>query len=301
MTDTRPRDHSIMIAPKFSQLSSNVDVCDLEKVSPLKSGNSETTFVGIGNRIPQTDCVKLILNSNLSHIIQTECLDYASEMDISYRMLTQPQSFFRNPQRFLLGEHYNGKTFSLSSLKQKNTILETVEEFLVRTSGAPTIQYSVLLMADELLTNSIFHTPIYAGNHNKAENNVLDEDLVSDLFIAENSQSLVIGSVNPFGTLDLDRLFSRIAVAHDKGLAKAIRDEHPYGAGIGWTIMINLAASIYIGIDEGRRCVIALGLPLRKSYRKVEGMAKNFHFIKGVAGRFPVYSQPITRTKENAA
>src|SRR6185503_5841871 len=128
-------------------------------------------------------------------------------------------------------------------------------------------------IADELITNAIYHAP-------RRQPVTLEEHEVGHLEIACDGNYLAIAQRDPFGSLTQDTIVSYLnrCLVH----RSPFDGEGSSGAGIGLYRVFQSLSKFIVNIDPGKRTEVIALIDLRVTMKKFRQMPKSFHiFIAG--------------------
>ena len=267
--------------------NNQIVLVDRAHALPKNSDPSQAILISAG--LSAEDLLVQTLQSRIPHIIQTSLpiveRDLAAEIAISAALIEQPQDFFSNPLKALLPQ-VQAKIFSreIIGAHSKSSTLEEVLVFLKQIPGSATVRDHLIRIADELYMNAIFSAPVDSSGNPKyrdcdrTKEVQLEKHEQGMLQIGFDAQSVVLVCIDPFGSLDTNRLLSSIEQIYKKGVIASMRSE-PGGAGIGFHAVYDLTPSLYLGVSPKRKTAICCKFPLGMSYRELEGTPKSLHLI----------------------
>lgn len=183
--------------------------------------------------------------------------------------------------------HLVTQFYSFHNSKNKDNIVREVKEYVeVHVPGSRNILEAVALIADEMYMNAIFDAPtnptgqhIFA-NKDRAEEVSIDESQPAQIFLCHDENWIIIGCVDPFGSLQVQPLLKRINETYkDNGMAH-VRESGSGGAGLGCRLMFEYSTSMYIGVKKQQKTIFVCKLPLKKSHKAMANMPKNIHFLE---------------------
>ena len=265
-------------------------------ITPAKSmairladaGTEETieNKIVVCEQIPALDVLRLALERSANQIIQEKNPHWEAEMKASAIMLAAPRSFMDMPMATILSpddltpeaeKRVTEKEIVFSSSEEKNDVLESVNQTLRDFGCADTFCSDVRLVADELFTNAIFNA---AFTHTKgiSRNQKVVVDKPCRIFIGRSEERLVVGCEDPYGSLNIRKLLAQIRRCEEDGAQRAITWGMG-GAGLGSYIVFQNAMSMFYGVEEGKRTIVAAIFPLGKGSRARSKIAKSVHFI----------------------
>jgi hypothetical protein len=239
--------------------------------------------------------LEMLMNQNILHICQSDNPYFEQDLNSSAMLLNDVDSFARFPASSILcpRELSEQKENSLilmdyrfDRVSQKQEILSKLESTLAGTGASSSIRADILLIADELSTNAIFNAPFVdlentsPGASRDDQSIKMNDGRTARFFIAADDSRFVVGCCDPYGTLNINKMLSRIKDCYDAGVSANIRMAGNGGAGIGSFMVFNSAASYYVGVAVGEYTMVCCTLPIKMSNRARQEMPKNLHLIK---------------------
>ncbi|MCB0351421.1 MAG: hypothetical protein KDD38_09575 [Bdellovibrionales bacterium] len=238
--------------------------------------------------------IALALDAGYTHICQSSHPYFVPDLNTSALMLLEDKQFINYPLSSIITPSEVGPEaeanlthfeYKFEQAGQKFTILQGVGKALGEKKVSPSIQADVLVIADELSTNAVFNAPFVdmentaSGASREDQSTRMHQGKSASIFLGANDTRLVIGCKDPYGTLNLMKLFVRIKKCYDTSVAENINMTGRGGAGIGSFMVFNSSASYYAVVEEGQCTMILCALPVRMSSKTRLEIPKNLHFI----------------------
>tara|TARA_B100000749_G_scaffold280771_1_gene278573 strand:+ start:58772 stop:59665 length:894 start_codon:yes stop_codon:yes gene_type:complete len=272
-----------------------VEVVPLMKDAP--QGPFASHHIGLSNTADIVKNLELFQNSKLMHLVQPNKFDFELELNSSALIAANPNTFFDFPASTILAPQRAGKSaeeefvfidFEFNKSSEKHPALILLEVELEKISSNQSLISTVRTIGDELFTNAIYNAPFIGSVGIKGEDRQkviqLPESKKSRIFLAKDDQRLVVGCVDRYGSLELNRLVDKVHSCFKMGAASQIQMDSKKGAGIGTYMLFEASPSIYVGVDEGQHTVFACVLPMNMSSKKVQELPKSYHFISERGG-----------------
>jgi hypothetical protein len=233
-----------------------------------------------------------ITDHGFDHVCQGSNPLFATDLNTSALILKDQSIFLKNPTEAILQpiELMHDKkgqsvvfseSFNIHS--QKSGLLDRVENRLLNLKINSTIRSDIRLIADELFTNAIYHAP-YAGLgidriqiQNEFSEKLRRPPELSTIFIGKNSDTIVIGCEDKYGSLDNQKLIRQIKKCEYENPGECIIMDERYGAGIGSYMIFNLSMSYYSIVNKNKCTIICCTLPITVSNRARQIFSKNIH------------------------
>ncbi len=228
-----------------------------------------------------------------SHILQNTDRHFAQELNSSAIMLTDQLAFEKYPLSIILSPGVDpvsnepklqilSKNFN--SAGQKSEVLTSISEALDNLAVQSSLKGDILVIADELITNAIYNAPFVdlenclPGAPRDNRNIKTPEAKAATLLMGRDSNRIVIGCKDQYGSLNFQKFLTRVKNCYDAGVAATMRMDGAGGAGIGSFMIFNTAMSFYVDIKKGVHTSVFCVLPLGMSNRQRSAMPKNLHF-----------------------
>ncbi len=252
------------------------------------SQNLEETILIYENAAPQ-EVLRYAVERNISQIVNETGPHHESELKSSMAMMEAPISFFDFPLATILcPEDVNAQSEkSMLQLEipffksdDKESILDSIGDYMKSLAGSGTLESDVRLVADELFTNAIYNAGFQdtPGGADRTHSVTLDEKQTCRLLVGAKDDRLVVVCEDLFGTLNILKLLTRIRNCYEEGAHKSITWDKP-GAGIGSYLVFKSCMSVYYAVQENERTVVACVFPLRKGMRARSELGKGVHFV----------------------
>lgn len=259
------------------------------------NGKSEDSFtakhIGVAEGLESMEAISLAKKHGLKHLVNTSKADYQRELNVAAHMIEKSDELFkypvasvftpeavdeRNEDKFKFVEY----EFSKSTEKYNALILLEVE--LEKISSNESLITNIRTIADELFTNAVYNAP------NKAKGKIdhrnqgaqMDAGKSAKIFLAKDEKMLLIGCIDPYGSLHPGDLITRIDNCYSNGVAQSMSMSEMGGAGIGAYMAFDLSTSFYVGVNPGVASIVMCAIPLHVSNRKIQKMPKNYHFLR---------------------
>lgn len=271
-----------------------------QRLADLESQKSFKNVLGIqlasDVQVSESAILSHILDSQLTHVCHEQNVNFEEELLTSALMLTNPNVFFEKPLTSIFSpdkveqlddSHFEIWSTSFHKISEKVDVISEIRRLIEERLGFQAIASDIGLIADELFTNAIFNAPyvdqktyLNPGISRTDSSLAMPEPNRGRVFIGLEGKRLVVGVKDPFGTLNIEKLFKRIKNCHDNGVAENI-NTGPGGAGIGSYLVYRASTSYYAAVSEGEATILCCSIPLEMSGRKRQQLPKNIHCIHG--------------------
>ncbi len=249
--------------------------------------------IHVSESIGPSDVLKLAVDQSRAHIIQTKNPFFAHDLNTAALVSTHNSALSEFPVSAILapenyGQKSNGELTifeqSFVASGEKAQILQNVEATLGQHSIPGSLTADIVLMADELITNALFNAP-FVDLENTQPGAAREDEIATApeksarLFMGLDKNRVVVGCKDLFGTLNANKLFTRIKNCYDTSVGDNINLTGAGGAGIGSYLIFNSSASYFAEVKIGSHTTICCTAPLRMSSRARLSIAKNLHCL----------------------
>lgn len=239
--------------------------------------------------------IELAVTRKIRHVLQQESFEFEKELNAAATMIKEGPKMLEMPLSSILKpdlrswNQEQGLTLldiEFDKAIHKRDILNKVEVELQNCSKSQSFIADALSLSDELITNAIFNAPYVDAENSRSgicrsKDHVSMEDNKKGRFlVGSDSQRVVIGCLDPYGSLNLNNLFIRIMNCYQQGVAQNINMDGEGGAGIGSYMIYNLCSSFYAIVEKGNATMICCCLPLKMSSSKRAELPKNLHYFE---------------------
>lgn len=264
------------------------------KIDEIKPEENSDNLIFTDNA-PTLSLIKICLNNKTKHIVQRSNIDPPKEISVAQNMENDPDKYFSFPLSTIFGNpNPTAETesalrqlfFEVSNSSDKYALMSTLERYVKGLTKASSLLYEVLNTADELYTNAIYNAPFvdYANDSNGAErdfNSVHVADNKRPYFFAGHDGSrIVLGCNDQFGTLNVQKLLSKIKKCYENDLS-AVINYSSGGAGIGAFMIFESSASVYIAVRQGIQTLICCSFAYKLNSVSRTQLPKNLHIYSG--------------------
>jgi hypothetical protein len=258
----------------------------------VKKTKSPDSVIILDDKLSTIKVLSLCIQSSFRHVVQTSNLDCDAEIKVSTDMIQNPESFLLYPLSNIFGaENPSTKTEKelsdistyISQPKEKTDIIEHLVTYVEKYSNPKSLSDDVRMVADELITNSIYNAPfVDKENSNSGPNRTvaitIDQNKKPHVFAGCDSSRLVVGCTDYYGRLNIKKFIERIEWCY-KVNPRDVINFGPGGAGIGSYMIFNLSVSFYVAVDPGVSTTVVCAFPLKMSAKKRQLVPKNIHII----------------------
>ena len=254
---------------------------------PLKTAVSyfDDNSIGVGDSMQPSDLLDHAIEHEFSQIVQKPSPKLDREIDCSVVMLSDKDRFLNFPLSTILSpkEASPEKEAELTKFEyrfdrpmQKYEMLQKLDQVVSPVFKSKLVMNDAILVADEFFTNAVFNAP---GTSRDAPLADVQKVRPGRVFAGHDDLHVIIGCEDQYGSLDPRKLLKRIRECVKHGVADALNFGYG-GAGIGTFMIFDACVGLYLGVDKGKRTVIAAALPIRGSYRQRVGTPKTLHYFR---------------------
>ncbi len=256
-------------------------------------GRSEFTIACAEILDPQT-LLNLAVDFGVQHLCHTGNMYFEADLNTSALMIHQPCDFVNDPVNGILNptkdlkkqQQIQGLDWSFSKASDKEHVLSELEQYLGSVSKSATLLTEVRLIADELFTNAVYNAPFVniktGANQEKDRRDQtvqMTDGKMGSLFVANDSERIVIGCKDLYGALNVRSLIRRIRTCLTDGLGQSMNMEGKGGAGIGSYMVFDSSSSYYAGVVSGESTIVCCALPIKMSGKKRSQVPKNLSYF----------------------
>lgn len=273
------RDPEIQSSVAKLNLETNVEVTI---VDADQSGTVDSQKIVVGKDLESRELMALV-NQGARHVIQMPNLDFERQMAFCLQILSQPKTFFAQPQRFFTANNNHCLIqsprgffhYPLEMYPDKDSILARISQDLLGVAGNDSARLSATVIADEMLMNLIKDAPKYF--HEEFPH--LDPSgRKSSFSMAFNEDRLLLWTEDDFGSLVVSKLIRRLQESYQEEKVRPILEEGR-GAGIGCRIIFDMCVSMSMFVKPGEKTIFCALLPLRMTNKRRQTMPKNLHIL----------------------
>jgi hypothetical protein len=263
---------------------------EIHNLDEIRPDDRPGAIVLIDNA-PTITVLTLCSQNDVKHVVQKSNLNSESEILFSALMSATPTDFFQFPLSCILRKgipspemesQLTGYSYLVQKLADRTEITEGLENYVQSLTSSPALLTDILTVIDETLSNAVYNAPFALDSQISPSRDILDFPIDPGkqpfIFIGADSERIVVGCRDAYGTLDVESLIKRIKICYENNLSDVINFGEG-GAGIGSFLMFNSCASMYIGVDSGVSTTICCSFPLKLSATKRSEIPKNIHLI----------------------
>lgn len=243
----------------------------------------------IGEQLPLKEAFHSMQQFGLRHVVQTNRKDFFFDIITSCLLLKRPKHFQDSPIPFFVNNfegdpnHHlsvRSEKFKFFSTHEKAGLLSKVESFLTQSSKTENFKRTILLIADEMITNALFNAPIDIRGfhiHQGADRaKPVSTDRENTLLICHDSKRLIIGVTDGYGSVGEQKVLTLLEnnFRYDKSSPR----EQSGGAGLGCKMMVDHCSGFYMIVQRSKKTLVCCALPIGVSSKQAELLPKNLHF-----------------------
>lgn len=262
-----------------ADIDSRVEVCDAASLAPedLNAKDPQLSILASQDYEP-AQVIETMAKNKFRSFVQKRESHFVKDLNVSSRLLIDPNSYFLQGGRSSLSHVNREFEFKFRCEADKPALKQAIELFVAEI-GSDNVSESVEAILEELYMNAIFDAPKEAVKQGQS-NCRYELDQYAVIRIFQNDTRLAVVCEDPFGSLDISKLVSRMDEVYQKGAGATIRlDDEANGAGLGCVMMFEHCESLFLGVMPGERTLVTCLIPLGISNRKRALIKKSLHLI----------------------
>lgn len=249
---------------------------------------SKNTIV-VGEKVKARDVLLMMRRLGVEHFVQLDRKDHVRDIITSCMLLKKPGHFLENPTPFFVSNFEGNKGYEetvrktqlrLLSTSQKQNVIEMISIFLESDERTKRFTSSVLTITDELISNAFFNAPVdINGLHLHKNEDRSSEVKIKNpvrIFIAHDDYRLVVGSIDPWGSVNRQALLDTLLSAFLTEQADV--NHKTAGAGLGCKMIIDNSMAFYIVVNSNVKTGVFCVLQIDQGLRRLVASPKNLHF-----------------------
>ncbi len=273
-------------------LAAAIDVVDASThQGPIQSSRAIVT----SESLDMTRVLNWKLDRGANHICQTDSGAIEQEMNTSALMLKNPDLFMDFPIGSILtpdvvtpesSRALTKMAFRFQKGTQKTQMIEQLRQTLLKMGRPGSIIANSVLIADEMFTNAIFNAPFvdpksgFNPGIDRSDWSVeMNTGQYGELLLGHDEDRLVIACRDPFGSMEIRHLLTRIRDCCLEGISANMK-MGVGGAGIGSFMVFNASSSFYVGVQPGKCTVVAAAIHWKWGGKRRDQATKNLHCIQ---------------------
>jgi hypothetical protein len=250
--------------------------------------------IALADVLSPQEVISTVLEKNIQGLLQKSNIFFEQELDAVAKIIEDPTQFLTAPINCLFNslDSHRAKNkavdlfeyqFNLSD--QKSALIEQFKNYLNNFCDRASVLQDASLIIDELFTNAMYNAPdndlenTRAGVRRDSQEFEMREKKFGKMFAGHRDSRLVIGCEDPFGTLNVKKLFEKIRSCLVLG-ADTMMSFGDGGAGIGGFLLFTTSVSLYVGVKRNQKTVICCVLPIGVGDHKRNLMPKNIHYFE---------------------
>lgn len=268
-------------------LIKGINCYDLADGVPDKIDPLSTIFVG--TNVPTSKAIAFMKKFDLQHFVQLDRSDTFRDIITSCMILRRPGSFIENPIPFFINnfegtpnyeKYVDTRLWALQSSLQKFDLIEALAKHIQQHSLLRTHEQDILTLTDELITNAFFNAPVDSnGKPLYRETDRMKEVKVKSpvkVFLAHDQFRLVVGCLDPYGSVDRNTLLSSLYSSYADDSA-SVSSSANAGSGIGCRMIIDRSVAFYLLVKKNVHSIFLGSIHLTRGTKRTQELPKNFH------------------------
>ena len=248
--------------------------------------------IGLAESLSPQEVLKTSLEIQLPQLIQKTTFKAECEKKSAILLYHKTSVLFDLPLAAILSPSSVGEESekaltlferTLSSSAEKKPILAELEKQLIPLCKSTLIP-DVMLVRDEILSNAIYNAPFVDQGNSRVGASRLKGEVTfgrpARFFAGHDGERLVVGCLDLYGALNVEKLIRRIESCYHTGAAANMNRSEEGGAQIGSYLVFQSCLSYYVAVEPGQRTLVAATFPLQLNRKKRETLSKNIHVFK---------------------
>ncbi len=235
------------------------------------SGLFKKQWIVVGESLEPSEIVAEVYQNKIPHLLQKNATSFENDLKMGGLLCDRPNEYFQSQFSMIGDSDLITRTVRFSGPDDKARMLEEVFQFLNEINWPTTVE-SAFAVIEELYMNAVYDAPRESLRQGGGQ--IQGE---CEFYLARNKEHLQISCTDPFGALNLDKLFSRMNEVYQRGPSEVIQMESSEGAGIGCFLLFEKCRSLVFGVHKGVQTKVTALLPLVPSRRNYTGFRKSLH------------------------
>lgn len=218
----------------------------------------------------EEDLLHLAAEGNVQTFLSTNSKNFDDELLSALMIHNNPKEFLYNPLPYLFRGRPNALFLIFNRKEDKKNLISMLDNFMVQTNSK-SVQDHARIIFEELFMNAVFDAP------NEAQKLGLTIKRRScDFTFACDQQKLIISCFDPYGSLDVLKLMTRIRDIRLNGTKDIINMNNRIGgAGIGCSLLYHYSTTLVAVVEKGAGTRVTCTIPLKVSQRAFWNLGKN--------------------------
>ncbi len=235
-------------------------------------GELKNKWIVVEDSLEPKDIVSQVFSKDINHFVQKNGEAFVGDLKRASILVENPKVYFEDNFLMIDEQDVVSVAIPFATPDDKPALMDKAFEFLAQLKSSPA-QEGALAAIEELYMNALMDAP--------AESQRLGIEINSssgcELFLAFNKDVLQISCTDPYGSLDLKKLFSRLNEVYQKGAGDAINLQGPGGAGIGSYLVFEHCQALIFGVRRGVQTKVTCLIPRTPSRRERAKIKKSLH------------------------
>lgn len=254
--------------------------CDRNLVhhSLWKEGKGRELDICLADHLSASDVIGFMFQNRCKTVMQVNPSWWAEDLRARLNLATDPMMFFQDPVRSILPEATKIVDWKFSSRTQKNKLRDEITREVSEVHRGS--QESVNSVFEELFMNALLDAPRAALAANE-ESYGYEKRGHARLILGLESSRVCLACEDPYGSLAMDAFVGRMSRIYAEGAGKSLNmNPHAGGAGIGCVLMFESSSAMFVGVQPGKKTIVACVVPTQVRYRERDKIRKSLHLIE---------------------
>jgi hypothetical protein len=258
------------ISEELAPLNASVNVGHLSYVETVK-GVIKQRWIVVEDSLAPRELITEFYKKDLSHFVQKNSGHFSQDLRRAGGLIENPQEYFQSGHSLIHHGPVTSTQIYFSETDDKTQLFDQIAQFLEPIRSTPT-KDAANAAIEELYMNATLDAPKEARRKGIPFQNTRCE-----LHLGYDQDTLQISCTDPFGSLDLKKLFGRLYEVYQKGAGEAINLSGTGGAGIGCYLLFEHCRSLIFGVRPGVQTKVTCLIPLTMSQRERAKLKKSIH------------------------
>lgn len=259
-----------------------------EMVDTQKKYGDETILLSEG--LTCHDFINLVINNQINHVVQGEAIQEGKNKNLKFAksIIQDDKKFFDNPVDFMtkneesrfFNDDFKVFRYIANNKFDKESTVEALLNDVNKLTLRDSTKESCLLIAEELLMNMVYDAPRYFDLLPAEVKAKRIPFRSSELILIYSSELIVFIASDTYGSVDLNKLLSRLLYCYSTDKIMLNMNEGTGGAGYGCRMVYDHSTSLILAVNPGIQSIVAAILPNGISQSKIKRIDKSLHVFK---------------------
>ena len=261
-----------LVADESSELTSKYPELNVYALGEIKQ-TFENPCVFVQDNLEPQAVVAAVKERGLRHIVQKSKGYFADALASAGRLIQGAECL---EKEYCFSEERVSKSLTLTfrSRDDKEDLKKKSMKF-VKSLSSPAVTSAGDAIIEELYMNAVIDAPREAQLLG-----IQVENPVCEMHFCQTENWPQISCTDPYGSLAVGKLISRMDEVYTKGAGQAINMDGTEGAGLGCVLLFEQSACLSLGVQAAQRTKVTCLIPLGISNRQRADMRKSLHWLE---------------------